>query len=627
MKKTADVFRGKHGVMLVALAMAASAASVHAIEWRLGEEAQAKINGAVTFGAGIRTEDPRPENYGSLAGSRVGRSGGLTSANSGGPNLNFEQGSTYSRVLKGFLDFDIHEKRVGFFTRAKAWHDFELDRGDRPYGNFPNAFAQGVPLSDDGFAREAAFNGAHFTAAYVYGKFDLAADNRLEGSLGRQFVNWGTAQSVTGGVNVINPRDFAAAQRPGALPEETRIPVGMVYANLGAGKQWGIDGFVPYESRHDVIAGCGTYFNVATYAPTGCDMATVPLPAVGVLSTPASRTEPALLASGRYVHRAPDVEAKDSGEFGLSLRYALAQLGTELRAYAINYHSRAFMLRGINANVGGTFGVINPITGNFSRLTDPNGVKYALVYPEDIHLFGLSFDTRRGQATRVFGEIAYRPNQPLSINLADVADAFVARNPNALLSRPASGKNAFNLPPGATFDAYDRFKVTTASLGVGQGLPGVLGSQRVIVGAEVGWSHVASLPDPGTIRYGRSDAYGTAAVPGFACTDSYPGKTCAHDGFITRNAWGYRARVSSTYNDTFLAGAALTPSFLVAHDVKGYSYDGTFLEDRMVYGPGLRADWARTYFAEILWTRYSNRPRYSMLIDRDNVTMAAGVRF
>ncbi len=186
--------------------------------------------------------------------------------------------------------------------------------------------------------------------------------------------------------------------------------------------------------------------------------------------------------------------------------------------------------------------------------------------------------------------------------MADVADAFVARNPNSILNRPASGKNALALPPGATFDAYDRFKVTTASLGVNQGLPGVLGSQRVIVGAEVGWSHVSSLPDTNTIRYGRSDAYGIAAVPGFACTDSYPGKTCAQEGFITRNAWGYRARVASTYSDTFL-------------------------EDRMLYGPGLRADWARTYFAEILWTRYSNRPRYSMLIDRDNVTLAAGVRF
>lgn len=597
---------------IITLAMAASAASALAVEWRLGEDTQLKVSGTVTFGTGIRTENPRPENYGSLSGSRVGRSDGLTAANSGGPDLNFEQGKPYSTVLKAFADFHIGRRSFGAFARLKGWYDYELQKGDRAYGNYPNAFAQNEPLSDNRFAPEAKFSNALFTAAYLYGGMDLGRENRLDARLGRQFVNWGTAQSITGGINVINPRDLAAAVRPGALPQETRTPVGMVYANFAAGKQWGMDAFVPYESRHDVIAGCGTYFNVATYAPTGCEMATVAIPA----------TEPVLLATGRYVHRAPDVEAKDGGEFGLSLRYALAQLGTEVRGYAMNYHSRAFMLGGTNANIAGGFGNL------LSRLTDPNGVKYALVYPEDIHLFGLSFDTRRGQATRVFGEIAYRPNQPISLNLADVADAFVARNPNSILNRPASGKNALALPPGANFDAYDRFRVTTASFGLGQGFPGVLGSQRVIAGVELGWSHVSELPDPGTIRYGRSDAYGVAAVPGspVPCADAYPGKTCAHDGFVTRNAWGYRARIASTYNDAFL-GAALTPSLFVAHDVKGYSHDGTFLEDRMLYGPGLRAEWGKTYFAEAVWTRYSNKPRYSMLIDRDNVQLMAGAHF
>src|SRR5687767_7667091 len=109
----------------------------HAAEWRLGGDIQAKVNGALTYGAGIRTEDPRPENFGSISGSRVGKSGGLTSQNSGGPDLNFDQGSTYTNVLKGFVDLDLGRRRLGFFTRAKAWHDFELDRGRRAYGNYP----------------------------------------------------------------------------------------------------------------------------------------------------------------------------------------------------------------------------------------------------------------------------------------------------------------------------------------------------------------------------------------------------------------------------------------------------------------------------------------------------------
>jgi len=277
-------------------------------------------------------------------------------------------------------------------------------------------------------------------------------------------------------------------------------------------------------------------------------------------------------------------------------------------------------VRGTNPNIGGGFG--NALT----RLTDPNGVKYALLYPEDIHLFGLSFDTRRGQATRVFGEIAYRPKPAAQRQLRRPRRRFVARNPNSILNRPSSGKAALAVPPGATFDAYDRYAVTTASLGVNQGLPGMLGSQRVVLAAELGISHIANLPDASAIRYGRSEAYGVAAVPGAPCTDTYPGKTCSLVGFVTNNAWAIARGVASTYNEAFL-GVTLTPSFTVAHDVRGYSYDGTFLEGRVILAPALRAQWGRRYFAEIIYTRFTNAPDYSMLIDRDNVQIYAGVNF
>ena len=368
--------------------------------------------------------------------------------------------------------------------------------------------------------------------------------------------------------------------------------------------------FVQYESRHDVLNGCGTYYNVATYAPAGCDQANV--------ST--TLNEPQALAAGAYVHRLPDVDARNSGEFGLSLRYGLPDSGTQLRVYAMNYHSRLFTVRGTNPNIAGGFG--NALT----RLTSANGVKYALLYPEDIHLYGFSFDSRLGRATRLFGEIAYRPNQPLSINFADLADAFVARNPNSILNRPASGKNALALPPGANFDAYDRFAVTTASLGVNQGFPGVLASQRVLFAAELGMSHIANLPDASVIRYGRSEAYGVAAAPGVPCVDSFPGKTCSLQGFVTNNAWGYRARIASVYSGAPF-GATLTPSLTVAHDVRGYSYDGTFLEGRVIVAPALRADWSGRYFAEVIYNRFTNAAAYSMLIDRDNVQIYTGAKF
>jgi len=78
------------------------------------------ITGTVTLGTGIRTEEPSPQNYGRLAGNRVGRAGGLTSVNSGGPDLNFPKGKPYSTPLKGFVDFDLQRRNFGAFARLKG---------------------------------------------------------------------------------------------------------------------------------------------------------------------------------------------------------------------------------------------------------------------------------------------------------------------------------------------------------------------------------------------------------------------------------------------------------------------------------------------------------------------------
>jgi hypothetical protein len=63
----------------------------------------------------------------------------------------------------------------------------------------------------------------------------------------------------------------------------------------------------------------------------------------------------------------------------------------------MKYHSRTPSIRATNANIAGGYGSL----ATFSRLTNPNGQKYSLVYPEDIRLYGVSFDTRLDPSVRV----------------------------------------------------------------------------------------------------------------------------------------------------------------------------------------------------------------------------------
>ena len=597
--------------LAAALAALGLAQSASALDFKLGDDIKARLGSTVTLGTAVRTEGPDPSVVGSLSAPRVGAVGEL-GANAGSSDLNFRKNRPVSTVLKGLFDLELQKQDFGLFVRAKAWYDQELEHGSRPYGNIPNAFTQGVSLSDRGFDPHAKFRNALIEDANVFGAFKLGADRRLDLRIGRQVLAWGPAQLIGGGLNIVNPLDLPATSRPGALPEESRIPVGMATAHLTLGPTWSLDGWAQYEFRHTVLPGCGTFFAAANYAPTGCTYVSV-LGAAGV-------SDPVGLASGRYPKRNADVEASDSGQYGLSLGWRMPAIGAELRAYAANYHSRVPNIRVTNPNVAGGYGVLG---ANPTRLTDPNGLRYAMLYAEDIRLYGLSAATALSPTARVYGEFTYRPNQPLGLNASDLIAAFLTRAPSTALQL-ARDTNA--IAPGGTFDGYDRFKVSTLTLGGGKAWPEVAGASRLTLGAEFGWSKAGGLPDPGVARYGRSDDYGTDAVTaGAACVDNTVAKkACALDGFITSNAWGYRLRAAATYPGVF--GATLTPSLTFAHDVQGYSYDGTFVEGRKVFRPALRAEWGQRYFADLVYTRFGGG-RYFNQIDRDNMALSGGVRF
>lgn len=152
------------------------------------------------------------------------------------------------------------------------------------------------------------------------------------------------------------------------------------------------------------------------------------------------------------------------------------------------------------------------------------------------------------------------------------------------------------------------------------------GASRVTVTGELGLSSIAGLPDPSVLRYGRSDDYGGATINGVNCVDTTAAqKSCARDGFVSAMAWGFRVRAAATYPGA-LSGATLTPSILVAQDVRGYSYDGSFNQGRLVVRPAIRADWGAKYFGEIQYTNISGGA-YNNQIDRDTLTLSAGVNF
>lgn len=584
--------------VLVSSAMAGACFHVGAVDFQLNEGITGQFHGAVTWGTQIRTESPSPDVYADWPAKAVpGTVKGNLQGQTGGSDLNFPKGAAISTVLKGVWDLDVKKDKAGLFLSGRAWHDFALGEKNAAYGHYPNGFQANQPLSDRGFAPSAQFSHIDFREAFVYGQVDAGADAALKLRLGRQVLSWGGTLLNIGGVNsAINPTDVASLVRPGALPSEGRLPVGMLSAQWASGRLWRLEGFAAYESRSTVLPGCGTYFDVQSFAPQGCDFA-----ALG------GATEQTLLANGNYLHRLADVKTGHAGPYGVLLGYKDGPGDTDVKFFAMNTPS-------VDPSVRMTIQALTP---------GVRSVSYAMVYPQNGSLLGLSFSKKLSSNTRLSGEVAYRPHQPVTLNAYDVLSGFVSRSPTSLL---AQNKGITQLPVGASFDAYDRFGVVTGSLGVGSVFPKSMGAERVTLLAEVGVSQVRGLPDLSVLRYGRTLAYGGSAYAGGpACVDLVPGKTCTRDGYISPSAWGLKMLASAKYAPAS-SSVTWTPSLLWAADIRGYAHDGTYSEGRRLVRPALRADMGQAYFGEIQYHHFSGGS-YNLLIDRDHLSLVVGARF
>jgi hypothetical protein len=103
-----------------------------------------------------------------------------------------------------------------------------------------------------------------------------------------------------------------------------------------------------------------------------------------------------LFAPGVGAPRVADLKARDSGQFGLQMRWRPTGMDTEFGIYAARYHDKLFQ----------AYLRANPLFGA------PGPLNYQLVYPEGIKTFGVSFSTSLGDFN-VAGEASVRRNTPL----------------------------------------------------------------------------------------------------------------------------------------------------------------------------------------------------------------------
>lgn len=487
------------------MALSIMAIPAHSADFKIGP-VQARTTALASVGTIIRAEKADP----------------VLKANQAG-NANFDRWDPVSTVAKFTADIDLSYKNYGVFLRGNTWYDYELKKGNRPVGNAANGFTPNRPLSDRGFPSEQKFSGAQLLDAYAYAEWNVS--NMPVGlRVGRHALAWGESMLLGGGVNIINPYDVAALQRAGSELKEALLPVGMASVNIGVTNELNLSAFYQYEWEATRLPQCGTFFSEFDGIQEGCTTVDFGFgPMAGDFKKPS-----------------------DDGQYGFAAQYYSHALNAELGAYYVNYHSR------------------NPFLGNLNFVTN----SYEVLFPEDIQILGVSLAGSVGSSS-VYGEVAYRMDQPVAGGLTD--------------------------------KGYDTFDNWNFILGTLFSVPRFIGSDELSITAELGLNRTQSLP--------RGQYNNT-----------------------TTSAWGYRVFSSLTYTDVF-KGINVMPSLGLDHDINGVSADGIFIEDRVVGTLGVQFEYLKNYLLDINYTanvgktKNGNGEYLNAMHDRDFIGAAVTVLF
>ncbi|WP_079200907.1 DUF1302 domain-containing protein [Pseudomonas sp. CC6-YY-74] len=565
-------------------------APVQAITFNVGE-LEAQFDSALSVGAswGVRAADPEFVS--------VASGGKASSRTSDDGRLNFKKGETFSKIFKGIHDLQVTYGDTGVFIRGKYWYDFETKDESRQF----------YDIQDHNRKEAAQSSGAQILDAFIYHNYSIGD---LPGSVrvGKQVVSWGESTFVQNSINSINPVDAAAFRRPGAEIKEGLIPVNMLYLSQSLTDSLSMEAFYQLEWDQTVADNCGTFFSTADVIADGCDDRLV---VFGPDLPPGESNNSFAPGENVYIPRAGDRDARDSGQYGLALRWFAEQLNnTEFGLYALNYHSR-----------GPVFSTIRTTTPSPAFIPGSSNARYFIEYPEDIRLYGMSFQTNVG-GTALSGELSYRPNMPMQINSTDLSFAALGLPVSPVFT---SG-NSQNVSAGDVH-GYERKPFTQAQVTALQFFDRVLGASRLTVIGEVAYNHISGISDDvGELRFGRDPIYGAGefSAPGVcAAFNSANPDECQGDGFYTSSSWGYRLRASADYSNV-VAGINLTPSVSWSHDVDGYGPN--FNEGSKAVSLGLSADYQNTYNASLSYTDFFGGD-YNTTTDRDFVALSFGMNF
>ena len=651
-----------------------SAPAAQAFEFEKGG-LTGSLDTTISYGVSIRTEEADPDLIGKayfnpalcaqnipLGLIPIGAGRCSTSAVPGSPaqdaaigrysvnrddgDLKYGKGDPFSNAFKITSELSLKYNDWGAFARATYFYDFENATRD--------------DLTE--VAKEKVGKDFRLLDAFVYHDFTLGS-HKGSFRVGRQAVSWGESTFIQNGINVINPIDVSRLRVAGAELKEAFLPIDMLWGSFSFTENLSMEAMYLLEFEEIEVDASGTYFSSNDFASPGgtyvmLGFGTAPQPVLNPenyfatcqfpLGSGFGNSDQTLgalqgFACGNSVPRLPDRKARDDGQFGLAVRWFAENWGnTDFGFYFLNYHSRLPLLSGKAVSTAAI-----PGPGSI-----PAGLSagFFVEYPEDIHMYGMSWNTTLPGGVAWQGEVSYRPNMPLQVD--DVELLFAALSPLNVLNslNPAAFPQAVmfcsqlvpncgSIPFGSEVRGWRRHEVSQVQMTFTKAFPTVLGAEQVALVAEIGATEVSDLPSQDELRYEgegtdtgggvstddctyldtHNPAIGEVPIIGTCPKGALRNPQTLEGGFPTQFSWGYRVAARADYNSVFGTSITLSPRVAFNHDVSGTTPGpgGNFLEGRRSGTVGVEANYLNKLVFDLSYTSFWGGGHFNQISDRD----------
>lgn len=511
-------------------------------------------------------------------------------------DLNYKKHDVVSAVVKGTHELFLTQKGNWSALARVTWSsDQKADDTQR------------TPLRHD--AEDAVKQNVALLDLWVAKEFSIGEQN-AKLKLGNQVISWGEDIFIIGGVNSINALDLRKFHIPGVQLKEVFIPAPMLSFSSGLGNGFSTEAYYQFKWNSFNFDPSGTYWSSADFIGKGgkrgafipSSLLGLPPGTVGDWNPKLAGRDMTTLSVFPGIVPIKNTEPKDSGQYGINLRFKPAEGDTEYAAYYLHYHDKIpFVGFQQDLNVAGSCAAGCPPTG--APGANVGGYKAIIQYGEDKELFGLSLNTKLGDWA-VGAELSYRPRDSVAIDPTVPIPGGNSKYKYNLLQQAIDSPTGVATVKGYTNEEKYQAHVTGFYL-LPQAFTAPLGAADGSFLAEVAVAHYPGLDLSG-------------AVPYLLNNYTLPDKT----------SWGYVLEVGLTYANIFQSGWTMSPLIDFYHDVHGTSPTALpFVEGRKALALNLNFDYHNEWKGNIGYSAFWGGGNMNMMRDRDVLSMSISRTF